>query len=372
MNMINKIFAIIFAVTVSTQSVAALNNPFNKVSNVHVGSDVGWIIDQGSVNKTSTVSDNDGIFYRLILSQTELSLRLMDSSSGKDANALTFEQLTIEDIQLDSKTSTLFNWCLNNQQSHNRYLQQGSKVKKGICQNRGGEGLFVMKLNQATYDLLKKTSNITFVIKPYRKTAIVSFDVSELSNLFARLSGAKVPASVAKRMTVPKPAMAAKSVVVAKKLSRFLSRPAANVVPVANAKTKTVKVCKLKPPAGFSSIKTVNYKCDDVAAKNSARKKLAVEIRKIKAQNEKLALARQKHSKQARAKNLELEEDKRREAEAIAAIERQTIRIRNEVSEKMIGMCRKKWAEGKHRCYCEPYLEFAPAGIKSDASCADS
>ena len=65
-----------------------------------------------------------------------------------------------------------------------------------------------------------------------------------------------------------------------------------------------------------------------------------------------------------------LTEKNKKEAEAISVTEDNTSKIRNQVSEKMIGMCKKKWAEGEHRCYCEPYLEFAPAGIESDASCS--
>ena len=42
----------------------------------------------------------------------------------------------------------------------------------------------------------------------------------------------------------------------------------------------------------------------------------------------------------------------------------------DEITKKMVAVCNKVWTKGKHRCYCEKYIEYAPAGIKSNPSCS--
>ena len=357
--MISKIITLLLAATFSVQALAALNNPFNKTTSVTAGANVKWDIKKGVAKKTSTTSDNDGTFYQLKVTQNQLSLHLLSSTSGAIKS---FDQLTIDDVQLDGKTSALFQWCLNNQQSHNRFLQQGLKIKKDICHNKGQDGMFLMKLNRTTYDLLKSTQDLTFIIKPYRSAVVVTFDVSDISNVYAKINS--VGASATKKVEPKKPAV------------KLTPKPAMVKKPVAAAvavkpKPKAKKVCSIKPPLDFSSIRVVKYNCDDAAEKAKARKQMAVSVKKARDEKDKQA-ADQKKSKQTEAEKLALEEKKRKEAEAVLNSEKNTNKIRNEVSERMIGMCKKKWAEGEHRCYCEPYLEFAPAGISSDASCSGS
>lgn len=142
-------------------------------------------------------------------------------------------------------------------------------------------------------------------------------------------------------------------------------------IPELKPKEKTVRICFIKPPAKFKSIKPVKYICNNNIAKAHARKKMAVSVRESREQKEKLAKERLKKSKQYLARQQVLEEEKRREAEVISIADQNTDKMRNEVSEKMVRMCKKKWADGEHRCYCEPYLKYAPAGITQDTSCAD-
>ena len=63
------------------------------------------------------------------------------------------------------------------------------------------------------------------------------------------------------------------------------------------------------------------------------------------------------------------EEARARERRALAASAATRAELSTEIARKMIALCGKSWAEGEHRCYCEKYLEFAPADIPSDPNC---
>lgn len=359
-----KTFAFLVVLTASMQSVAALNNPFNKTNNMDIGTEVKWQYDNGVASKTSTAADKDGIFYQLKVTNNQIQLQLNDSSDPKTGKPMRFDQFTIKDVQLDGKTSSLFQWCLNNQQNHSRFLQQGLTVKKDVCQNKGGQGLFVMSLNKATHSLLQKTKNLTFMVKAYRTPIEVSFEVSELSAVFARLSGGS--------------ALADKKANKEKSVSKYLSKPIPIAAPVVSAPKPVVKAkpCLLKPPAQYPAIKAIEYDCKDDADKVKARKQLAASIKTIKLKDEKLAKEKQLKLKQAEAARLKreaeqklLDAEKEKELKLISEAESNMQKIRQQVATKMITMCKKKWATGVHRCYCEPYIEHAPAGIESDASC---
>lgn len=165
---------------------------------------------------------------------------------------------------------------------------------------------------------------------------------------------------------------------VKKSIEKFLSKPINSIksmrsmaTPALKPKAKTARLCFIKPPAKFNSIKPVKYICGNNVAKGSARTIMAASVKAAREQKARLAEKWLQKSKQYLAKQQALEEEKRREAEVISITDQNTNKIHNEVSGKMIGMCKKKWAAGEHRCYCEPYLAFAPAGITSIASCVD-
>ena len=106
-----KTFAFLVVLTASMQSIAALNNPFNKTNNMDIGTEVKWQYDNGVASKTSTAADKDGIVYQLKVTNNQIQLQLNDSSDPKTAKPKRFDQLTIKDVQLDGKTSSLFQWC---------------------------------------------------------------------------------------------------------------------------------------------------------------------------------------------------------------------------------------------------------------------
>lgn len=351
-----NIFIFLVALTASMPSIAALNNPFNKTNNMEVGTEVKWTYSDGVASKISLVADKDGSYYQLMVTNNQIRLQLVDSAS-KTGKPIKFEQFTIKDVQLDGSSSSLFQWCLNNQQNHSRFLQQGLTVKKDVCLNKGAQGLFVMNLNKATHSLLQKTARLTFMVKAYRTPINVTFEMQDVASVFARLGGGST--------------LADKKSNKEKDVSKYLSKPIPIAAPVVKAKP-----CLLKPPAQYPTIKTIEYVCNDDADKVKARKQLAVSIKAIKLKNEKLAKQKQLRLKQEEAARLkrearqkQLDQEKEKELKQIAEAESNMLKIRDQVSEKMIAMCNKKWATGVHRCYCEPYIKHAPSNIKSDASC---
>ena len=66
---------------------------------------------------------------------------------------------------------------------------------------------------------------------------------------------------------------------------------------------------------------------------------------------------------------LEQQKAEAAEAAAIAASELNQQAIQNQLTEKMLGVCNKMWARGKHRCYCQKYIEHAPPDIQSSSTC---
>ena len=92
-------------------------------------------------------------------------------------------------------------------------------------------------------------------------------------------------------------------------------------------------------------------------------------VNEIKAQRKKAAAEAERKRKEAEAARLAKEEALKKEQEAIAASAALRAELSSDIAKKMIAVCEKKWAEGEHRCYCEKYIEFAPANIKSNPDC---
>jgi hypothetical protein len=227
-------------------------------------------------------------------------------------------------------------------------LQQGLKVKQDVCSNQGEKGAFIMRLNAATLDALGKGKALSFKIKPFRSSINVNFDISDFSEAAARLS--------------------AKAVVVQKEATPAPSEK----------KVIAPKICKASPPKDFIKIKPVEYACDDAAAKAKAEAGIEAVVVKERELKAKLAAEneRKRQEEEAAKKAKELA-DKKAEEERLAAeqaalaeVEASKLEMNNEITNKMLAVCMKKWEKGEHRCYCEKFLEHAPAGIVSDPSCA--
>jgi len=340
-----RFFIALAAFCLSTSVIAKnSDNPFEKGASVDIGRDAAWVI----TNKTATRSGSDsGTFYHLFYDRKQLRLRITNSAEDSEAAAKHHDQFAVNDVLLDGKRLPVFQWCLNNQERHKRFLQQGLKVKKEVCKNQGEVGTFTMRLNVATLDMLKKGKKLTYDLKPFRSDVEVTFDISDFSNVVAKLNSGKPPVA---------------------------AKPRPKSAPVA-----TAKKCKASPPAGYSEVKAVEYNCTDTTAKkkatasvNTAVSKERESRKKLAAEREKKRLATEKANANKLANQKVAEEKLASEQAALAASAAQQQAISSDIADKMIAVCQKKWDKGEHRCYCEKYISHAPKAIQENSTCPGS
>lgn len=319
------------------------DNPFDKGASVDIGRDAAWVF----TGKTATRSGSDsGTFYHLFYDRKQLRLRITSSAEDSEAVARHHDQFAVNDVLLDGKRLPVFQWCLNHQERHKRFLQQGLKVNKEVCKNKGEVGMFTMRLNVATLDMLKKGKKLTYDLKPFRSDVKVTFDISDFSDVVAKLDSGKTPV-------------------------------AAKPAPVATA--TRAKKCKALPPAGFTEVKAVEYNCANTAAKKRATASVGAAVnkerehkKKVAAEREKKRLAEEKANATKLANQKAAEEKLASEQAAIAASAAQQQAISSDIADKMIAVCQKKWDKGEHRCYCEKYISHAPKAIQESSTCSGS
>jgi hypothetical protein len=345
--MFSRFFAPLFALCFFSFNVSAMNsnNPFAKNESLHIAKDVVWKIDKKAILATKSTSDNKGTYYHLQFDNKQL--RLSISSDADGVNPRKFSQLEIKDMKFDGKQSPLFKWCLNNQESHNRFLQQGLSVKKNMCTVNGNTGSFVMTVNKETLMSLQNSSHLLVLLKPYRTPLELNYDISDFKDMYLALNAKPEP--VIAQIAIEKP----------------------EVVVV-----KPVVKCWAKPPEKYKNIISVAYDCEDAAAKKDAETRVSTLVNKEKIKEQKLAAEREKQRKlaeekkqKALAEKLKQEEQLRREAAAIAASEAKQAKISEEILQKMIKVCDKYWSKGEHRCYCQKYIEHAPSEIQASSTC---
>jgi hypothetical protein len=329
----------------SLNVVAKEANPFAKNQSVDIGKDTSWKIDKKATLATKTGSDGKGNYYHLQFNNKQLKLLVSSDAAGTDPKG--FTQLEIQDVKIDGKQNPVFKWCLNNQQKHNRFLQQGLSVKKNICVIKGGAGTFVMNLNKDTLASLKKGSSLSIMLKPYRTPLDLEFDISDFNDMYVALNAKSAPVATA-----------------------------AATAAVAGKAAQPKKMCKVAAPAKYKSIKPMQYECGNAAAKSKAEAGVATMISQEKAKEQRLAAEREKQRKLAEEKEkqelalkLQQEQQLQVEAAALAASEAKQAQIGSDIADKMVSMCEKYWSKGEHRCYCEKYIDRAPAAIQASSTC---
>jgi hypothetical protein len=334
----------------SSQVIAKSDNPFDKTIVVTAGHDVVWQF--GDQTATKSVQATDGTWYHLFYDGMRLRLRLTGSRQDSQYAARQFEEFGVYDVKIDGNRLDVFQWCLNNQERHNRFLQQGLTVKKEVCQNLGEQGTFLMRLTKETIDSLDAGNVIEYELKPYRTTVRVKFSIDDfykVNNEFTKQYEAKLAASRPKVEPATVPIVPA-------------------VIAVA-PKPKPKAKCKLAPPEGFSEVKTISYDCDDVTARDSARASVDSKVNSIREQRNRAAAEAERKRKESEAARLVKQEALKKEQEALAASAAIQAELSTDIAIKMIAVCEKMWAQGEHRCYCEKYIEYAPAGIKANSTC---
>lgn len=329
----------LFSINVSARN---SDNPFAKNDTLTVGTDVAWSINKKAVIATKTADGGKGTFYHLKFNNKQLQLLM--TSDAKGASPKDFKQLEIKEITIDGEQSSLFKWCLNNQERHKRFLQQGLKVKKNICVIDGNAGTFEMQLNKSTLASLQKGSIITFMLKPFRTPLELSYELSDFNDMVAALNAKAVPVAV---------------------------KPAATAVAA-----KPKKMCRAAPPTQYKNIKSIEYDCANANAKKDAEKRISASVNKEKEKEKKLAAEKEKQRKLAEDKKkadaaaaLEQEQLMQAEAAALAASQAKQAQIDSEITQKMLKVCEKYWNKGEHRCYCEKYIDHAPSSIQASSTC---
>ena len=325
------------------------NNPFAKNEVLNIGKEFSWNIDKELVLATKSASDKKGSYYHLQYDNKQL--KLIISSDAKGGVAKKFSQLEIKDVTIDGKRIPLFKWCLNNQQRHDRFLQQGLAVKKNVCSIDGNAGSFIMSLNKETLLSLQKGKRLSIKLSPFRTPLDLNYDISDFKNMYLLLNAKVEPVAI---VASPKPA--------AKEIN---------------------KNCWAVAPAKYNSIKPVEYGCDDVAAKKESESRVINLVKQEKAKLQKSAAAAaesaaererqrkllEQRKQKALAEKRKQEEKLQLETVAIAASKVKQAQLNDEITQKMLKLCDKHWRKGEHRCYCQKYIEHAPGSIQAIASC---
>ena len=349
--MFNRFFFSFIVLWLLCFNVSAKNsdNPFAKNESLNIGTETSWKVDRKSVLATKSASDKKGNYYHLQFDNKQL--KLIISSDAKGVVTKKFSQLEIKDVAIDGKQSVLFKWCLTNQQRHDRFLQQGLAVKKNVCSIDGDAGSFVMTLNKDTLLSIQNAKRLSITLSPFRTPLDLNYDISDFKDMYLALNTKAEPVTVA--------------------------------APQKQATKKINKKCWAGPPAKYSNIKQVEYDCDNKVAKKEAETGVIKLVNQEKAKEQKLAaiaaayaverelqqkLAEEKKRKVLAAK---LEQDKKlqMEAAAIAASKIKQVQISDEITQKMLKVCDKNWRKGEHRCYCQKYIEHAPASIQASSTC---
>lgn len=337
--MFKRLYVFVFCF-ISFNVSAVSDNPFAKHDVLTVGKEVSWDIDKKAVEATKTASD-DGTYYHLKFDNKQLSLSITKDSAGTQSKS--FKQLEVKDVTIDGKQSALFGWCLNNQERHNRFLQQGLQVKNGICTIDGSAGTFIIKLDKDTLLALQKASRLTIMLKPFRTPLELKYDLGDFSDMYIALNAKPAPV-------------------------------AAVVAPAATVQPK--KTCWAGAPPEYKSIKSVGYTCSDASSKIKAETQITKLVNQEKEKQRKLAAEKEKQRKLAEeqkkkelAAKLKEEERLQAEAAAIAASKAKQAQLDSEITQKMVNVCEKYWNKGEHRCYCEKYIKYAPASIQASSTC---
>ena len=340
------------AIIITSSQVAAANNPFNKSVVVTAGPGVTWQF--GDQTATKSVQGQDGTWYHLYYDGLRMRLRLTNSTDDTQSMAKKFDEFAINDVRIDGKRLKVFQWCLNNQERHNRFLQQGLKVQKDICQNQGEKGAFIMRMTKDAISTLELGNTIEFELKPFRTTVVVKYNISDFTAVNAEFNQQRAAKLAASK---PKPAPVAPP-------PRIATKP------------KPKPKCKHGPPDGYPGIKHIEFDCDDDVARNNAYSSIGKQVKAIDEQRKQAAAEAERKRKAEEAKRaieeaerLAREEKLRLEQQALAASAAVQAELSSDITKKMLAVCQKQWDEGKHRCYCQKYIEHAPATIRANSTC---
>jgi len=307
-------------------------NPFKKSKDLTFGSGTPWYESKDSITKSGSARDgSDTNYYHLNVNKHRLLLRLgKNDPSGKLLNTRRLDTLAIADVEVDGQRLPIFDWCLSNQHNVTKKLKQNTVVVNDTCINAGGGGDFIINLDEQTKNILKTAKTLSIIVEPYGRPLRLSYNMSGFKELMTKLD-APAPVAVVK---APKPVI-----------------PVAVIMEQPKPKPKPVKMCNAKAPEGFrSAITAIAYPCNNTAKKASAVAKINTRVAQEK---KKMAMELEAANREKLARQKAVEDNKRE------------IEWDMQQAEIWVKRCEKHWAKGNSPCYCEKYIDRAPAGITS-------
>ena len=333
-SLLTSLFSLCLVISAASQ---ASVNPFKKSKNYKFGNEVVWYENAGSAIKSGSSRDgSDTNYYHLNIDKHRLLLRLgKNDPSGELENTRMLDALAITDVKADGRRLPIFDWCLINQQYPTKKLKQNSVVANDKCVNAGGNGDFVINLDDQTRNILQKAKTLEFVIEPYGRPLSLSYSMQGYAAIMAKINR-PAPAPVVKKPV-------AAPVVV--------NKPKPKPKPVPVARPKPVKLCYAKPPIDFkSAVPAMSYPCGDAAKQSEAEIKISARVenekKKMAAELEAAKLKQQNRQQEIEDNAREKEWDKQQEA-------------------LWIKRCERHWKKGGSPCYCEKFLDRAPPGVNN-------
>ena len=323
-------------------------NPYNKDKTYDFGPEIKWRSSPLGVLKSGMHRRRgDNYYYHLAIDNQRLLLRIaLNEPSGLKNASRPLDQLSILDIIVDGQRLPQFQWCLDNRLNPIPFkiIKMDTRIKDKVCENHIEKGEFVVKLDSADINALKKSSKLQIVTKLSKKhLTTLNYDMSGFADNFKQfeisIDNARKKASAPHKIKTNK---------------------------IKAAVSRKVKTCYAKPPAEFASdIKRIGYPCNDAAQQRQARNNIRIKVNQLKAQ---------KKEEQQRLAALE----KKRQAELAAQRKREEVRLKKERLQKQrelefekmktrlwIARCKKHWNKGVSPCFCKPYIKHAPAGTKN-------
>ena len=116
----------------------------------------------------------------------QITLALSEDAKGLKLKK--FSQLEVINVKIDGKQAAIFKWCLNNQERHNRFLQQGLSVKNNVCVINNDGSSFIMRLNKDTLQMLQQAKRLSIMIKPFRTPLELNYDISDFADMTLALN----------------------------------------------------------------------------------------------------------------------------------------------------------------------------------------
>ena len=329
-------FLTTFILMFCSLTVQAGVNPFKKTRDLVFGSDYNWYFSDGMAIKSGSEQDGDYInYYHVKISSNSMLLRLGRNDPGGDLeNTRPLEGLEINNVLVDGHPLPVFQWCIHNQESLIDLIKADSLVMNDTCVY-AGNGDFTINLDDDTRRQLNNARQLEFVITPFGRTLRLVFTMDGFSDVMAQV------------MAPPPEAQKPEPVAV-------VAAPKPEPKPVAKPKPKpkpkpVVKTCYARAPAEFKDINPIAYPCPDKARKSAAQEQIT---EAVKAEQARIEAERKRAEEEVAAKQ-EAQVDKQRQVE-----------WQKKQTELWVSRCQVHWKKGTSPCFCQKYLDHAPAGVQ--------